>query len=159
MTSFVLTCYFLRVCRDVRPGVRPLWDARLRWGEGEGVGHVSGIQHNYLDGCSAAGNSHSGASDSDILSVFWGSVTFNCVDQIPCWPLEVTPLSICVCVFVVSPGAGWSGYSSGHQVCRQHPQGLCYIAIHHPVNSYIVLLAAGLRPHQVQSLYLIPASF
>ncbi|KAM6939293.1 solute carrier family 35 member A3a isoform 2-T3 [Lycodopsis pacificus] len=44
-------------------------------------------------------------------------------------------------------GAGWSGHSSGHQVCRQHPQGLRYIALHHPVNSHIVLLAAGLRPH------------
>lgn len=60
------------------------------------------------------------------------------------------PLTICVRVFVVSPGAGRSGHSSGHQVCRQHPQGLCDIALHHPVNSYIVLLAAGLRPHWVE---------
>lgn len=63
--------------------------------------------------------------------------------------LQVMPLSICLCVFVVFPGTGWSGHSSGHQVCRQHPQGLCYITLHHPINSYIVLLAAGLRPDQV----------
>lgn len=67
-------------------------------------------------------------------------------------PAQVMPLSICVCVFVVSPGTGWSGHSSGHQICRQHPQGLCYIALHHPVNSYIVLLAAGLRPHWVEEI-------
>lgn len=65
-------------------------------------------------------------------------------------PVQVMPSSICVCVFVVSPGAGWSGHSSGHQVCRQHPQGLCYIALHHPVNAHIVLLATGLRPHWVE---------
>ncbi|XP_069378310.1 solute carrier family 35 member A3a isoform X1 [Paralichthys olivaceus] len=44
-------------------------------------------------------------------------------------------------------GPGRSGHSRGHQVCRQHPQGLCYVALHHPVDSHIVLLAAGLRPH------------
>ena len=63
--------------------------------------------------------------------------------QTPCRPVQVMPSSICVLVFVVSPGAGWSGHSCGHQVCRQHPQGLCYIALHHPVNSYIILLATG----------------
>lgn len=80
------------------------------------------------------------------------------MDQTPCRPVQVMPLSICVCVFVVSPGAGWSGHSSGHQVCRQHPQGLCYIALNHPVNSYIVLLAAGLRPHRVEETFTICSS-
>uniref|UniRef100_A0A8C6VTX8 Solute carrier family 35 member A3a n=2 Tax=Nothobranchius TaxID=28779 RepID=A0A8C6VTX8_NOTFU len=70
-----------------------------------------------------------------------GSVS---VQKALCWPPQVMPLSICVCVFVVSPGAGWSGHSSGHQVCRQHPEGLRYVAVHHPVHSYFLLLAAGL---------------
>lgn len=59
-------------------------------------------------------------------------------------PTQVVPLSICVCVFVVSPGAGGSGHSGGHQVCRQHPQRLCDVAVHHSVNPDIVLLAPGL---------------
>lgn len=58
--------------------------------------------------------------------------------------VQVMPLSICVSVFVVSPGSGRSGHSSGHQICRQHPQGLRYVAVHHPVNDHIVLVAAGL---------------
>lgn len=57
---------------------------------------------------------------------------------------QPVPLSICVCVFVVSPGAGGSGHSGGHQVCRQHPQRLCYVAVHHSVYPDIVLLAPGL---------------
>lgn len=60
------------------------------------------------------------------------------------------PLSICVSVFVFSSGPGWSGHSSGHQVRRQHPQGLRYVTLHHPVNADIVLLAAGLWPNQVK---------
>lgn len=84
---------------------------------------------------------------SNVISSLWG---FYFMDQTPCRPVQVMPLSICVRVFVVSPGAGWSGHSGGHQVCRQHPQGLCYIALHHPVNAHIVLLAAGLRPHEVE---------
>lgn len=63
---------------------------------------------------------------------------------------QAVPLSIWVCVFVVSPGAGGSGHRGGHQVCRQHPQRLCYVALHHSVNADIVLLAPGLRPNQVQ---------
>lgn len=59
-------------------------------------------------------------------------------------------LCLCPSVFVVSPGAGGSGHRSGHQVRRQHPQRLCYVALHHSVNADIVLLAPGLRPNQVQ---------
>lgn len=72
-----------------------------------------------------------------------------------CWkrlfgPLQVMPLSICACVFVVSPGAGWSGHSSGHQVCRQHPKRFCHVTLHHPVHSYILLPATGLWPLKVE---------
>lgn len=77
--------------------------------------------------------------------------------------LAVGPYRSCLCpsvsVFVVSPGTGGSGHSSGYQVRRQHPQGLCYIAVHHPVNTYIILLAPGLRPHWVQETIKIRSIF
>lgn len=57
---------------------------------------------------------------------------------------RVVPSSICCCVFVVSPGAGRSGHSGGHQVCGQHPQRLRHVALHHSVHPHIILLAAGL---------------
>lgn len=57
---------------------------------------------------------------------------------------RVVPSSICCRVFVVSPGAGRSGHSGGHQVCGQHPQRLRHVALHHSFNPYIILLAAGL---------------
>ncbi len=62
--SFTYVC----VSRDVWPGVWPLWDAGLRWREGEGVRNVSGIQHGHLGCCSTAGNARSAASDSVCVS-------------------------------------------------------------------------------------------
>nr|XP_029541966.1 UDP-N-acetylglucosamine transporter-like isoform X2 [Oncorhynchus nerka] len=40
-----------------------------------------------------------------------------------------------------SAGTRRAGYSSCHQVCRQHPEGLCHVTLHHPVNTHILLLA------------------
>lgn len=157
--------YLLYVCvfRHVWPGIWSFRDAGLRWGKGEGVRNVPGLQLSHLDRCSVAGNFLSTDSDSKCVphqnrqiysKVSGANRLFNLADRTPP-SAQVMPLSICVCLFVVSPGAGWSGHSSGHQVCRQHPQGLCYIALHHPVNSYIVLLAAGLRPHRVEEMLTI----
>lgn len=134
------------VCfRDVRLCVWRLRHAGLRRGASEGVRNVSGIQHSHLVCGSAAGTSHSVP-----VAQSFPQRLLSFVDQSPFRPLRVMPLSICVCLFVVSPGAGWSGHSSSYQICRQHPQGLRYITLHHPVNTYIVLLAAGLRPHWVE---------
>ncbi|KAM8890607.1 solute carrier family 35 member A3a isoform 2-T3 [Synchiropus picturatus] len=41
-------------------------------------------------------------------------------------------------------GAGWSGHRGGHQVRRQHPQRLCHISLHHPVDCHFIFLAGGL---------------
>lgn len=61
---FLIYTLNVSVSRDVRPGVWPLWDAGLRWREGEGVGNVPGIQHGHLGRRSAAGNAHFSAGDS-----------------------------------------------------------------------------------------------
>lgn len=58
--------FFPRVSRYVWPGVRPLWDAGLRWREAEGVGDVPGLQHDHLDGRGAAGNAHAVNGDGCI---------------------------------------------------------------------------------------------
>lgn len=49
-----------------------------------------------------------------------------------------------------SPGTGRSGHRGGHQVRRQHPQRLRHVTLHHPLHSHLLLLAAGLRPHEVK---------
>ena len=104
-----LTC--VCVSSDVRPGVWPHRDDGLRRRESAGVWNVPGIQHGHLDCRSAAGNAHftdsrsiflwrkkkKKAVKSNIKPLGWHTSYF--MDQTPCRPVQVKPLSICVCCF------------------------------------------------------------
>uniref|UniRef100_A0A3Q2YYI7 Solute carrier family 35 member A3a n=1 Tax=Hippocampus comes TaxID=109280 RepID=A0A3Q2YYI7_HIPCM len=62
------------------------------------------------------------------------------------WPLSIrTRVFLFFFVVVVfHSGAGRSGHRGGHQVRRQHPQRLCHVALHHPLDAHLLLLAPGL---------------
>ncbi len=152
----IVQCYSLTcacVSRDVWICVWPLRDAGLRWREGEGVGNVSGIQHHHLDCRRPAGKALSTACVSHQSWQMCSQVRGVTDSVFRGWDSPSARAGhafVHLCLCLLFSGAGWSGHSSGHQVCRQHSQGFCYIALHHLVDSDIILLATGLWSHQVE---------
>ncbi|KAM9844687.1 solute carrier family 35 member A3b isoform 2-T2 [Aulostomus maculatus] len=44
-------------------------------------------------------------------------------------------------------GTGRVGHSSGHQICRQHPQRICYVSVYYHVHDDFIFPTEGFQPY------------